>query len=102
MKQNKVKFLENRGILLKGTATTIIIQKVGFLSFLKPLITAGLPWKKNALTPLAKTVLIPLGLSAGMSAADSAVQKKIYGSGTTALVTSNEEMEDIMKIVKFF
>ena len=37
-----------------------------------------------------------------MSAADSAVQKKIYGSGTTALVTSNEEMEDIMKIVKFF
>ena len=35
-----------------------------------------------------------------MSAADAAIQKKVYGSGTTALITSNEEMEDIMKIVK--
>ena len=26
--------------------------------------------------------------------------KKIHGSGTTALIISNEEMEDIMKIVK--
>ena len=35
-----------------------------------------------------------------MSAADAAVQKKIYGSGATALIILNEEMEDIMKIVK--
>ena len=35
-----------------------------------------------------------------MSAADAVIQKKIYGSGTTALITSNEEMEDIMKIVE--
>ena len=35
-----------------------------------------------------------------MSAADAAIQNKIYGSGTTALIISNEEMEDIMKIVK--
>ena len=35
-----------------------------------------------------------------MSAADSAIQKKIYGSGSTTLVISNKEMEDIMKIVK--
>ena len=35
-----------------------------------------------------------------MSAADPAIQKKIYGSGSTALVISNEETEDIMKIVK--
>ena len=35
-----------------------------------------------------------------MLAAVVAVQKKIYGSGTTALIISNEEMEDIMKIVK--
>ena len=35
-----------------------------------------------------------------MSATDAAIQKKIYGSGTTALIISNEEMEDIMKIVK--
>ena len=36
---------------------------------------------KNVLTPLAKSVLIPLGLSAGMSEEDAAIQKKIYGSG---------------------
>ena len=50
----------------------------------------------------------PLGLLAGMSAADAAVQKKIYGSGypsnltlyTTTLLLSIKEMEDIMKMVK--
>ena len=35
-----------------------------------------------------------------MLAADAAIQKKIYLSGTTALIISDEEMEDIMKIVK--
>ena len=35
-----------------------------------------------------------------MSAADATIQKKIYGSGTTALIISNEEIEDMMKIVK--
>ena len=63
-------------------------------------MTAGLPLMKNVLTPLAKNILLPFGLSAGMSAADAAIQKEIYGSGTTALIISNEEMEDIMKIVK--
>ena len=36
--------------------------------------------------PLVKNVLLPFGLSAGMSAADAAIQKKIYASGTTALI----------------
>ena len=35
-----------------------------------------------------------------MSAADAAIQKKIYGSGITALIITNEDIEDIMKIVK--
>ena len=35
-----------------------------------------------------------------MPAADGAIQKNIYGSGSTALIISNEEMEYIMKIVK--
>ena len=35
-----------------------------------------------------------------MSASDAAIQKKIYGSETTALIISNEEMEDIMKLVQ--
>ena len=33
-------------------------------------------------------------------AADAVIQKKIYGSGTTALIISHEDMDDIMKIVK--
>ena len=63
-------------------------------------MTTGLPLTKIALTPLAKSVLLPSGLSAGMSAADATIQKRIYGSGTIALIISNEKMEDIMKIVK--
>ena len=55
---------------------------------------------ENVLTPLAKSVLIPLGLIAASSGTETAIQKRIYGSGTTALMISNEEMEDIMKIVK--
>ena len=53
------------------------------------------------------SVVILLGLSAGVSAADAAIQKKIYGSScpsdlalcATALIISNEEIEDVMKIV---
>ena len=41
-----------------------------------------------------------MGLTAAISAIDAGVQKKIYGSGTTTLVISNEEMNDIMKIVQ--
>ena len=50
--------------------------------------------------PLAKSVLIPLGLTAGVSPTDAAIQKKIFGSGMTTLIISNEEMNDVMKIVK--
>ena len=63
-------------------------------------MTVGLPLVNSVLIPLAKSVLLPLGLSAGMSAADAAIQKKIYGSGKTMLIISNEGMEDIMKIGK--
>ena len=50
--------------------------------------------------PLVKSVLILLGSTAAKSAMDAAVQNRIYGSGTTALIISNKEMEDIMKTVK--
>ena len=62
-------------------------------------MTAGLLLMKSVLTPLAKMVLIQLGLSARMSEADAAIQNKIYGSDTT-LIISNEKTEYIMKIVK--
>ena len=57
--------------------------------------------KGNVLKPLAKSVLIPLGLTAAVSATDAAIHKKIIRSGTTTLTVSNEEMNDIMEIVKY-
>ena len=64
----------------------------------------GLPSIKNVLTPSAKSILIPLELTASASVRDAAIQKKThgsrsYGSGTTALIISSEEMEVIMNIV---
>ena len=52
---------------------------------------------KNVLQPLAKSVLIPLGLRA----VDTGIHKEILGSGTTTLIRSNEEMVGFMKIVKY-
>ena len=49
--------------------------------------------------PLPESILIPLGLTAVASATDATIHKKIFGSGFTILIISNEEMEDIMKIV---
>ena len=48
--------------------------------------------------PLAKNDLAALGITAATSALDAGIQKKIHGSGTTTLIVSNEEMNDIMKI----
>ena len=95
-----IKSLENRVILLKETTRKITSQEGGSLSFLRPLMTAGLPLMKSVLAPLTKSVLLPLGLLAGMSAANAEIEKKIYRSGTTALIILNKEMEDITKIVK--
>ena len=49
---------------------------------------------------LAKNVLAPLGIIAPASAIDAGIQKKIRGSGTTTLIISNEEMNNVMKIVQ--
>ena len=50
--------------------------------------------------PLAKNILAPLGITAAASATHALIQQKIHGSGTTTLVISNEEVNDIMKIVQ--
>ena len=53
-----------------------IIQSGGFLG---PLLKTGLPLIKNVIKPLAKSVLIPLGLAAVASAADAGIHKKNIG-----------------------
>ena len=80
----------------------------GFLGRLHgPFLKTGLPLIKNLVKPLAKIVLIPLGLTAAASAADAGIHKKILGSGNPSsshnnavLIISNDEMGDIIKIVK--
>ena len=55
---------------------------------------------KNVIKPLAKSFLIPLGLTAAASGTDAVLHKKILGSGTTILIISNDEIEEIIKVVK--
>ena len=75
-----------------------MIQSEGFLGrLLGPLLKTGLPLMKNVIKPLAKSVLILLGLTAGASAADAGIHKKILGFGNTTLIMSNDEKEDIVK-----
>ena len=79
-----------------------MIQSGGFLGrLLGPLLRARLPLMKSVIQSLTKSVLIPLGLTAAASPADAGIHKKILGSGhNTILIISNDEMEDILKIVK--
>ena len=84
-----IKYLENRGILSKKTNRKIASQEGEFLNFLKLLMTADLPLMKSILTPLAKNVLILFELIAAVTS-------------DAALIISNEEMEDITKIIKSF
>ena len=89
-------------IKLSKTQLSKMIQSGGFLGkLLGPLLKTGLPLIKSVIKPLAKSVLIPLGLTAAASAEDAGIHKKILGSGNnTTLIISNYEMGDIIKIVK--
>ena len=72
-----------------------------------PLLKTRLLLMKNALKPLAKSVLISLGLTAAASPTDAAIHKKMVGSvlspsvlaKQTTLIIYNKEMNDIIIIV---
>ena len=68
------------------------------------LLRTGLPLIRNILKPLAKNVLILLGLTAATLATDAAIHKKMIASDTRlsglAKRFSTKEMNDIMKIIK--
>ena len=81
------------------------LHKIGPLgefldSLLGPILKTGLSLIRNVLKILAKSVLIPLGLTRAESATVAAMRKKIFGSDMTTLIISNEEMNAIMKIAK--
>ena len=84
-------------IKLSKTQLSKMIQSGGFLGNLLGKLAD--PLMKVAM-PLAKNVLAPLGISAAMSAIDGSIKNKMLGSGATTLIISNDEMNDILKIVK--
>ena len=68
-------FANNSSVDIKFSKTQLskIIQPGGFLGkLLGPLLKTGLPLIKNVIKPLAKSVLIPLGLTAAAAAAADA------------------------------
>ena len=72
------------------------LQKGGFLRFLALLLKSGLPLLKSVIKPLDM-----LGITAAASTTDAAINKKILGSGNhTTLIISNDDMQDLLKIVK--
>ena len=78
-------FANNLSTDIKFSKTQLskMIQSGGFLGkLLGPLLETGLPLIKSVIKPLAKIVLVPLGLTAAESAADAGIHKKILGSGT--------------------
>ena len=50
--------------------------------------------------PLAKNILTPLGITAAALPIDAGIQKKMHGSGIATLIISNEEMNDVLKIIQ--
>ena len=93
----------SKDIKLSKTQLSKMIQSGRFFGrLLGPLLRTGLAIMKSVIKPLAKSVLVPLGLTAAASVADAGIHKNILGSGhnNTALIISNDEMEDILKIVR--
>ena len=90
-------------IKLSKTQLSKMIQSGGFLGrLLGPLLKTELPLIKSVIKPLIESVLVPLELTVAASAANAGTHKKILGSGhnNTTLIISNDEMDDILKIVK--
>ena len=72
-------FANNSSVDIKFSKAQLskMIQSGEFLGkLLGPLLKAELPLIKNVITPLAKSVLIPLGLTAAASSADAGIHKK--------------------------
>ena len=87
---------------MNRTTGKITSQEGGFLNFLRPLMSSRLPLMKGVLTPLAKSVLLRLGLTAGMEATHGAIQK-IFWIGdncTDYLKRKNGRYHEIIKPLK--
>ena len=79
-------------IKLLKTQMSKMIQSGRFLSrLLGPLLKTGLPLMKNVIKPLAKSILLPLGLTAAAAAADAGKHLSSSALHTnTILIISND------------
>ena len=96
-------FANNSSANIKLSETQL--QKIGpqgrvLGRLLGPLLKTRLPLISNILKTLAKSVLTPIGLTTPASATNAAIHKTMFRFGFRTLIISNEEMNDIMKIVK--
>ena len=88
-------------VSLKIATEKISSQEGGFLgNFLAPLMKVGLPLMKYVLTPLDKKYFEAIRINSSSVSNRRNYSKNIYGSGTTTLIISNEEIQEILKIVK--
>ena len=89
-----IKQIENNmstDIKLRKVQINKIIKEGGNLG---RLLMGFLPKLIKPAISMGKNILAPLGLSVAMSAKDAAIQKKIYGSGNTTLIISNDDLND--------
>lgn len=84
-------------IKLSKTQLSKVIKWGGCLG---SLLKIALLLMENVLTPFAKSVLIPLESTEAAPATEAATLKKRNNSRWAALTISNEEVKDILKIVK--
>ena len=85
------------GVKLSEAQISKLIQSRGVLGSLLSKLAGPL---MKVTIHLAKNVLAPLGITAAASVTDAEIQKKIHGSGTTTLIISKKEMNDLIKIIQ--
>ena len=85
------------GVKLSEAQISKLIQSGGVLGSLLSKLAGPL---MKVTIHLAKNVLAPLGIRAAASVTDAEIQKKIHGSGTTTLIISRKEMNDLIKIIQ--
>ena len=99
----RIDFANNLSTDIKLSKTQLhnIGQSGKFLDrLLDPLLKTKFPLIGSVLKSFAKSVLVPLGLTAVVSAIDVAIHKEMFRSGMTILIISNKEMNDITKVVR--
>ena len=93
---DKIRNNMSTDIKLSKVQINRIIKQGGNLG---KLLMSFLPKLIKPAISLGKTTLALPGLSAAMSATDAAIQKKMCGCGNTTLIISNDDLDDLIKIV---